>query len=417
MGQLGFPLSDGDMAQQMQTASSSLDSSAQKQLSSYTSQVQSAASKVHAAGGSNMQANETLAEMEQTAQQLTSLASGLSSAANATEQLANAVQEGSSGSSMTELSATFGSVATQADTFNSQMSQAQGALSGQLSKIQASLKTVQAEAASSVASQEPCPFPAIYNAVDQLWLLYMQNASQSDGISSTPPQNLYLLASAVNNIYSSIIASYGTGTPPAAPPSNMPTDIENIYNDITGTSPLMGNQSLQQLCSGGGLPAQDKLLNNLAGVNAVLTGNSSGTSGLWTDMNTFYDDYSAPSVTDNPNINNAINSLFNDMESGNWDNVASDIATLNSNLQNTTPLDGYLTTLQNLLNAPLDTNSPPDTLASLASLANTGNTTALQSLQSLLGSGGALNSYFNENSQSGTTGCMLSLILFWEDGT
>jgi hypothetical protein len=97
------------------------------------------------------------------------------------------------------------------------------------------------------------------------------------------------------------------------------------------------------------------------------------------------------------------------MESGNWVNVASDIATLNSNLQNTTPLDGYLKTLQNLLNAPLDTNSPPDTLASLATAGNS------SALQSLLGPGGSLSDLFNSSSSDGSNGSMLGLILYWEE--
>jgi hypothetical protein len=230
----------------------------------------------------------------------------------------------------------------------------------------------------------------------------MENPNAQHGISSTPPQNLYLLASAVNNIYSAITSAYGS------PPSGMPPDIENIYNDITNTSSLMSGQSLEQLCFGGGLAAQDNLFNNLAGVNVILTGNGSGTPSLWTDMNTFFSDYSPPSTTDNSTINGDMYSLIEAIQSGNWSSVASTIQSLNTSLGSASPLDGFLATLQNLLNAPLDENN--DTLLSLSS-SSPPNTTELQSL---LGPGGSLSSLFNSFSSDGSNGSMLGLILYWE---
>lgn len=416
MGQLGFPLGDADMAQQMQTAASSLDSSAQKQLSSYTSQVSSISTKVHAASGSSANANEILEQMEETSQQLTSLASGISSAAMATEQLSDALQSEAPGASLSDVSSTFSSVTSQSDAFNAQAKSALAALPSQLAKIQASLKTLQT---SEVQSSSSSPCPEVYNAVEELWCLYMSQGAGNPNLQATP-MNYALLAQAVNDFMSAYTTDYPSG-------STAPSYVQQIYTDLTTTFSSTGGLTLAQLCAQSSTNPNpvNNLFDNSALVNNILTNGSGiqGSSGLWADMNAFYSSYSsngyvAPPATSNSNVNDDITQLMDSVSEGNMSDIAAAINALSSDLKNAAPLDGYLNFLKTMLSAPLDSGG--DTLASISGT----NPPNIAMLQSYLGSSSqyspsSLYSFFSNNpgNNDGESGSVLYIIYFWETNT
>lgn len=387
MGQLGFPLGDADMAQQMQTAASSLDSSAQKQLSSYTSQVDSISTKVHAASGSSADANEILEQMEETSQQLTSLASGISSAAMATEQLSDSLQAEAPGASLSDVSTTFTSASSQYDAFNAHAQNALAALPSQLAKIQSSLKTLQASEAQQVVGTDPYQnFSQLYNAVNQLWCLLIMRESEnpSSPLPANSLQNMYMLASAVSQFMSAYNGSNGAAAndPAMYHIYELLSTPEQITDPNTGQSSYA---SLAFICSGASsqsalMTASQTLLNNY---NSFFTGNAGPDifgsvmqnvyNFLMEDQPNFFameaSEGNAPPGPSMPtNVEQDLTNLISDMTNQNPPNaltVAGDIKQLMTDLENsTTPNDGYTNFLISYLNAPLDAQA--DSLASLA---------------------------------------------------
>jgi hypothetical protein len=287
------------------------------------------------------------------------------------------VQEGLSGASMAELGATFGSVTTQADTFNSQMSKAQGALSGQLSKIQSSLKTVQATGVST-ATQATGAAAGVYNAVDQLWCLLMMR--QADGLSvpNCTSQDMYMTASAINNFIQAYNSSPSEANDPAA--YHLYELIMTPENIGTSTNPSY--TSLGAICSSssGLASAAQQLVNSYSAFfqNAAGPDNYTSVMGgisnflLSASPNFFQMENSLgiapPACTASSGLYTALVALNTAMtaQTPSVAVIASAIQALDAAFPSTSSSnDGYVNFLQSYMNAPLDANG--DSLASLAS--------------------------------------------------